>query len=294
MLMVAKVVPVVAQVLLPEEDRKLYVTGSINYTEEDFRWSIAGNLEGQNPDILSEIIWKDLRGPAMQIGVSWNAWNRLFVQARFSSAFIVSGTAADTDYQDDNRANPSFSADLKSNRGNTNENSAGLGYKIVSGGRYQLNAVVGYGLNRQSLLLSDTYDDIEADQRLQSTYRTRWEGPFINIASGFYITKIRISHRLSYHQVNYTSSADWNLVEQFQHPVSFRHTARGYGLNTKLELQYKVTSVFSAYLSGDYNYWATGSGIDRLYLVNGDTPVTRFNGAIRRGIGYGVGVALHL
>ncbi|MNT76170.1 hypothetical protein D3C72_2151420 [compost metagenome] len=79
------------------------------------------------------------------------------------------------------------------------------------------------------------------------------------------------------------ATADWNLIEQFNRPVSFRHIAKGYRFDQGLELFFSLNAYMSFGLSAMIFQSSTGTGIDELYLKDGTVLKTRFNGANRRG-----------
>ena len=41
------------------------------YRSENVRWSVAGNPQGQDPNIYSELIWQGLSGPLFAADLRW-------------------------------------------------------------------------------------------------------------------------------------------------------------------------------------------------------------------------------
>jgi hypothetical protein len=265
-----------------ESSKKLSVTGSFGYTSEDLDWSIAGNLSGQAPNVYSELIWKDLQGPDFQLNVEWNVWRKFFLETELYRFQIISGVASDTDYHFDNRINPSFQANLKSEEGKMQSISAGLGFRFLDSKKYVITSVVGYRNERQFLTLLDYNED--AVEKINSSYNTRWNGPFISLRPAVNLSKkLTLKALVTYHQLEYIATADWNLIEQFNRPVSFRHIAKGYRFDQGLELFFSLNAYMSFGLSAMIFQSSTGTGIDELYLKDGTVLKTRFNGANRRG-----------
>lgn len=273
------------------QDKPIQISVTANYNDEDFRWSIAGNMQGEKPNILSELIWKDIKGPGMQVGANWNIWKRILVQAYFSKTVIVAGSSTDTDYEKDNRTAPLVQIKAKSNKGYIDFAQLGLGYKLIDNKKFKANTYLGYGINRQLLFLLDADDDTEQpNHRLNSTYAASWTGFFIRMTPQISMSKkMTLKNRLTYNQVVYKGEANWNLIQDFKHPVSFKHIANGYGIDEQLELSLKVASMVSIKLSGNYYYWETGIGVDKLYLSNGNSVNTRFNRTVRNGVGFALG-----
>ena len=86
-----------------------------------------------------------------------------------------------------------------------------------------------------------------------------------------------------YHQVAYHATADWNLIPSFAHPVSYRHTADGYGVEADAGLRYIAGKRISLEARGGYFNWQTGTGIDQVYLTAGGSDQTQLNGVVREG-----------
>lgn len=270
------------------KSERLRILTSINYRQQDFKWSIAGNLEGKNPNIYSELTWKNLAGPRLDIDFKYKLLQKVYLRTAFSYSFIVSGSVTDTDYAEDNRTQTVFYADLQSDKGSSFAISPSLGYGFNVTGRIQISPFVGYGVRQQKFYLLDN-----ENEGLKSTYQSFWKGPFIFLDTDFQVSqKINIEGNIAYHQVNYLAKANWNMIEAFQHPVSFRHKAKGYGIETDMKLGMKVSRSIVVFLSGKFFKWSTGEGVDELYLASGKTALTKFNDATLKGFSAGSGVKL--
>lgn len=272
-----------AQEKIPfETDLKISATPF--YIQQRFSWSIAGNLQGQNPDIYSELIWKNVQRAGIMVDLDLNLKKRLVVKTEFLAALTVAGKATDTDYENDNRTNPVFHAHLNSNTGSMYSMSGMLGYKLLEIRSWSLIPYVGYGFQRELLNLS-------GEQGLASYYTPNWYGPRMAMEQWLSITKnAKLKIVLEYHQLKYAAKADWNLIEEFQHPVSFKHMAYGYRLETGVECNLPIHPALNFLLRGNYFYSSTGKGIDELYYRSGDVVKTRLNDVTLQGFRIGVGV----
>lgn len=256
-------------------ENKWLITISSGYQQQNFHWSIAGNSNGQNPNVYSELKWRHVSGPSANISVQWYAWKWLSVFADGCHTFILSGKVDDTDYQSDNRANPVYQGKFDSDKGYLASWSAGIGYSIIHSKIFHLTPYIGYGVNYQSLFL---VDHSGAFAKLNSNYSTNWQGPLLKM-----IATLRVSHTVAlaldliYHQVSYHAKADWNLITQFSHPVSYRQAADGYGINADARLVYSLGQYIMLSIGAGYTNWQTGTGTDRLYLASGQTNSTRLN-----------------
>lgn len=264
-------------------DSNLNISASPFYSHQRFSWSVAGNIQGQNPNIYSELIWKKVQRTGMLVDLNLNLKKRFFVQTEFCAGVTVAGKATDTDYQNDNRTNPVFHADLNSNEGSMYGASALLGYKIFETSTWSLIPYIGYGLQRELLYLS-------GDQGLNSAYSPQWYGPLLQVEQSISIKNGRLKIVCAYHQLKYSAKADWNLIEEFQHPVSFKHNAYGYRIETGAEFILPINASFNFLFKGTYFYSSTGNGIDELYYQSGDIVKTRLNDATLDGILAGLGI----
>lgn len=259
-------------------------------SSENFQWSIAGNSNGQNPNVLSEVIWTKLKGTGVGLDVDLNIWSHIFFKGSYHKAFIRSGTATDHDYAADDRTQPTYSAFLKSDEGHTFRYSAALAYGLRLHEMLTVMPYAGYAYNRQSLSLKN-FEEEKGDKKLNSRYQANWSGAVVGLdLEVARLQRVHLNAGLSYQQFHYTGLADWNLIDAFNHPLSFKHNAKGFESQVLLRLNFKINSMCTAYLRGEYRYAETGKGIDQLFLADGQERESRFNGAIRRVKGVGAGV----
>ena len=264
------------------------------YQQENFRWSIAGNANGTNPNIYSELIWKKLSGPLAGIEGEWNFWQAFSLRSAYSRLFIVSGKVTDMDYQGDNRTNRVYNGAFNSNKGNTSSWTTTLEYKMAINPSFSLVPGLGYTLHSQSLyLLSDAV--FAGGATLKSTYATTYKGATLGIRALIALTDPwSLEPSLFYDQVKFHGRADWNLIPTFQHPLSFEDAANGYNIEAGLKGAYAFNAQGSFFLSVSYLYGNTGNGTDKLYQTNGQIPTTQFNGAIRHFWGIHAGLKMNI
>jgi hypothetical protein len=130
---------------------------------------------------------------------------------------------------------------------------------------------------------------------LNSTYQAKWNGPYIKLKSSVkIIPSLKLAADVNYNQVNYGGKGDWNLIEDLQHPVSYRHSAKGYGVNAGAKLIYDITNHVAVNIGYTYFSWETGTGNDQLYLTSGQTDKTQLNGVFRKGFEVVGGMELSL
>lgn len=263
------------------------------YRSENIRWSIAGNLQGQDPNIYSELVWKQVNGLLCAADARWRAYRSLEVTAHFSMISISGGKVTDTDYRGDNRTEPSYSGYFDAGQGSLLSGDLQLGYRLALGKGITLIPALGYGADRQDLYLKPYEGNAPAG--LNSSYVALWKGFLGSITALFPLGgRWEVDPSFTYHQVTFDGTADWNLIDDFQHPVSFRDHANGFGLVPALEVLYRLRRHWSISLHGSYGWWHTGTGVDNLYLSSGQTSLTQYNGARRSGGEGGLGFRLGL
>jgi hypothetical protein len=251
--------------------KKLQLSVTSGYRLEDLRWSIAGNANGQNPNIFSELRWKTVGGPVTGIHLQYSFFDHWQLEGEYEHTFFLSGKVYDTDYGGNNRTNVLYAQQFQANKGGTDRWLAGLAYQLPVTNQLSIAPSAGYGLFHQALYLSGSPD-------LNSTYKTKWRGPYGQVVFSTGITKkLFMDAGLRYSQMRYRASANWNLIREFSHPESFRHTANGYGINIHSSILYRASGMHSIGIKGSYDRWQTGRGIDELYLANGRSEQTQLN-----------------
>ncbi|OQP53427.1 hypothetical protein A4H97_23560 [Niastella yeongjuensis] len=253
---------------LPE---KLQLSVTSGYSQENLSWSIAGNANGQNPNILSELGWKNVGGPISGMQLQYNFFNRWQLEGEYEHTFFLTGKVSDTDYGGNNRTNTTYAQQFNAGKGGADRWSAGLAYQLMVTNKLSIAPSAGYGLFHQALYLSGASD-------LNSTYKTKWRGLYAQVLCSTEITKqLFMDAGFRYSQVQYRASANWNLIREFSHPESFRHTANGYGINLHTTVLYHASAIHSIGIKGSYANWQTGRGVDELYLANGGSEQTQLN-----------------
>ncbi|MFC0518537.1 hypothetical protein ACFFGT_30260 [Mucilaginibacter angelicae] len=262
------------------------------YQRENFHWSIAGNSNGQNPNVFSELKWTKLGGQSIAASIQYTVYKRLSVYADYTRQFVTSGSVNDSDYSGDNRSGNTYNETFDAGKGRTQGWALGAGYQLVKNNWLSLTPYAGYSDSRQYLYL---YDSDNRFPGLNSSYQIQWKGAFIKaIASLKLIENLMFSTNITYNQVSYNAQGNWNLISTFQHPVSYRHHANGYGLNMNGALVYAITNHIGIQAGAGYLHWQTGNGTDELYLKGGEVDKTQMNGAFRDGFRVFAGIALNL
>lgn len=237
-------------------------------------WNISGNLAGENPNVLSELEWKNLLG--INFTVNFETWYKNFgVSINYSNAKYFKGDAIDTDYTEDDRMGVNFFSKLDAKDSEANQLELKVNYKLLKKESFVLMLGIGYALLNQNFKLKD-------NSSLNSSYQPKWQGLLLNTKAEFELNKINIYPYVSYFQLDYTAKANWNLIADFKQPVSFEHFANGFGLKTGVLLEWQLLKKLYLQLNYFYQYSSTGKGFEKLYLIDDSVKTTRINDVTRR------------
>ncbi|NML40104.1 omptin family outer membrane protease [Chitinophaga sp. G-6-1-13] len=259
-----------------QSGKKLKYSMQLGYHQEDFRWSIAGNTEGTNPNVYSELIWKNMSAPTFSAEIEWNPISRIVVLSDLHISQIITGKVSDKDYLGDNRTHNSYSRMFEANKGNIQAYDLMIGYRLLSSDHFMLTAALGYSIQAQRLWM------LKESENLHSTYITNWHGFNFRLATYLPVNKtLGISNRATAEMFRFNARANWNLVDNFQHPLSFEDVANGFGIKEDFRLELQLNSAINLNMGGVYYHACAGKGTDKLFLSNGTVATTQFNGAVR-------------
>ncbi|MBI3773643.1 MAG: TonB-dependent receptor [Gammaproteobacteria bacterium] len=260
------------------------ITADAGYRVDNLDWNIAGDVNGANPNVLSELKWGSL--DTAQVRLGFNAeLGRAQLRTRGGYSKVQDGNNQDSDYSLDNR-NGEF---LRSNNqadGSMIDGSVAVGYRLdlTHDGPLHMHIMplAGYAVNQQKLKMVDGVQTIPATGSfagLDSSYDADWRGPWVGFSWWETDDSRDFTVRLDveYHQADYTAEANWNLRADLAHPRSFSHWADGHGMVLSLNSSYGLTERLALTFGLDYQSWSTRPGLDRVFRANGSTEDTRLN-----------------
>lgn len=269
---------------------RISIESGISYRWDSLDWNI-GSLNG-SPNILSELIWKDLE--IWQIDVQVRAFLCSHIYTRFQADYgwIVKGTNHDFDFLGNDRTQLFSHSISQSNRGCVYDFSGAIGYPLTWSNRHLgLVPLIGYSGHSQHLAMTDgemvfnllAPNEAGSIPHLDSTYRTRWYGPWLGIDAVFCPNcPFCLFATYEYHWVYYRAKAHWNLRPDM--PDGFRHNANGYGHVLRVGARYDINPQWFASCFAHYQIWHTRLGTDVTNLIaeNGNyfelyQPLNRVN-----------------
>jgi len=267
---------------------------STGYRVDDLDWNIAGDINGNNPNILSELEWEGLESFQLKIA-NKTVFNQLFLlSGSLAYGWIFDGENQDSDYLGDNRTFEFSRSNNNSDDGNMLDASFGLGWQLTFGrSDFIMAPVIGYSYHEQNLTMTDGYQtlstppitpDLGPFSGLDSTYETEWKGPFIGLDFTFrtdekskITPEIETFISIEYHWADYYAEADWNLRTSFAHPKSFEHEADGHGIVFSAVIKFLLDYHWALNINLDYQNWSADPGADRTFFTNGTIAETQLN-----------------
>lgn len=268
------------------------------YRVDKLNWTIAADRSGgATPNILSELAWDHLSIAQVAAGLKSTRPDGLELRASLDYGWIVNGRNRDSDFAGNNRTDEWSRSENDTDGDGVLDVSAAvgqrLGYAPGEAGTY-LTPLIGYSHHRQNLRLTNGNQTVSRPELappdvtpppvgpfpgLNSTYRTRWTGPWIG--AEFFIGlggATQAFVRVEQHWAHYYAEANWNLRAAFAHPKSFEQIADGTGRVLAVGLSSKaVVRDWTTRVTFHHQKWATDPGIDRVFFSDGTIAATRLN-----------------
>jgi hypothetical protein len=281
---------------------------SAGYRTDKMNWNIAGNRQGTNPDIRSELTWSDLRIYQLKLANRTVIKDRVYLRGHLSVGTVTSGDNRDSDYAGDNRTQE-FSRSLNGVDGNNVwDASVGVGTRFsFLNSTLVVCPMIGYAVSEQDLNIVDGYQAFTAPPAatvigpiagLDSRYETRWKGPWFGVdllfsspCSNGPFKSVGVIFTGEYHWVNYDADANWNLREDFDHPVSFSHVADGSGLVAGATILFETQNHWGFNVGMNMQEMTTDAGHDRIFFADGTTADTQLNRVRWRSLTFEAGVS---
>jgi hypothetical protein len=268
---------------------------SAGYRTDKLNWSIAGNLQGSNPNVRSELSWTNLSIYQLKLA-NRTVIGGVYVRGYLDYGMVVSGRNQDSDYNGDNRT-LEFSRSVNGTDGNyVWDGSVGVGPRFsFLDDNVVVCPMLGYAISEQDLNIVDGYQAFSAPPLttpvgpiagLDSLFQARWMGPWLGVdlfisspTPHTAFSKIGVLVTGEYHWVDYDADANWNLRSDYAHPVSFTQEADGSGYMAGVTFLFEIKNRWGFHAGMNIIDMTTEAGLDRTYYANGTTNDTRLNEA---------------
>lgn len=249
--------------------------------ENNLSWSIAGDLQGKNPDVLSELTWRDVKMSGLRIELAQEFSEKVYLQSKVVCGLLFDGINQDSDYSGNGRTQE-FSRSLNQiGMDYAMNGSMAVGVQILGNHMFELSSLGGYGAWIQRMRMINGEQLIPTTGTfvgLDSNYQMSWAGPWFGVKGVIIINPVfRVEGDYAYYLVNYDGVGNWNLRNDLMHPVSFVHHASGVGNSISFEVKYQMTRTWAIFLGGELSDWWMSPGYDQIFFKNGTSEITRLN-----------------
>jgi len=279
----------------------------VGYRQDQLQWSLARNLAGTDPNILSELKWD-----VESFVVSPDLWliignsnvsgtNKLAKSPRFflhlqgDYGWIYNGENRDSDFSGDNRTGEYSRTENAADDGTVYDLIGVIGgewiHIIHDQKTLTLTPTIGYSYNVQKLSITDGVQTLTSPGSpplgpivgLDSHYDTEWYGPLAGIALRYTRfdaqgPSFNIWLEGQYHWVEYRAEGIWNLRTDLAQSPSFKDRAKGSGWDISWGWKYHFSAHSSLTAELEYSRWqADRNGIATIYSSDGTTVASRFN-----------------
>ncbi|MES2663919.1 MAG: hypothetical protein V4629_11530 [Pseudomonadota bacterium] len=271
--------------------------------EGDFKWSIGNDAAG--PNVLSELTYDNLDITLQGIEIGFQPKNAFGKSSRWSGEVTIlkgvinDGLAQDSDYDGDNKTGE-FSRSISSiEDSDLNVNHFTIGWVARRSKNYEAKFIAGYGNLSQTLRKTDSIQVLSIDDRsptegpisgLDSLYETDWKGPSLGLSQSLIKNNHRFQLNVEIQSVTYEATADWNLRQDFAHPVSFTHDAEGVGTTLSFNYQWTFYQGWNFLAQLDKQKLRATNGLSTFYFADGTTGFSGFNEAELNTSGISLGV----
>lgn len=267
------------------------------YRQDQLIWELGAGKNAKNePRVVSRLSWKDIRIFDVAGCFKKITCNNIYFRVSGDYGRIFHGKNRDSDY----RINPLGEVeectrfDNNGGEGDVWDASGGIGYFLrTEFPPLRIVPLVGYSGHAQNLKMYDGYQSIWLDipnypghhlNKLHSSYKTIWQGPWIGLDIYYHCNnRITITSMLEYHWLHYHAKGHWNLRPDFAGP--FHHNGFGHGFLGTIGIDYNF--LCGLYMGGylSFNYFHVSHGRDRtpvyVHLNENERSVVICEGGLR-------------
>jgi hypothetical protein len=256
------------------QEKEITVSAGVSTNISDLKWSIAGNMQGQSPNILSELKFNSITSVGYYIEASYKPLEGIKLFAHYQNSETINGHGTDIDYQNDDRQIPTYNLSFASGSGKLNIFRTGINTPLIRREKIDFSTGLNYQYNSQIFYI--LRDD---NAELESTYKAKTEGVELYIETSLSITRhLTSSLYMNGGYVKYIAIANWNLQNVFMHPLSFMQISKGMTTGGGIDIGLKISPIFNLFLDTGYDRTAVFKGVDTSYLSTGIQMSTQLNG----------------
>ncbi|MBL4901012.1 MAG: hypothetical protein JKX76_15500 [Colwellia sp.] len=289
-----------------------FISPSVSVSTTDFVWSKgSGPTENYSPNVLSELEYSDLKaqGYGLDIGYMYRIKTGLYLYSEISRSDldIKGGEVRDSDWAGNNKTDE-FSrstSKVKDEGISSMTYELGIQTRIFGSPDHYITFLIGEDSTDINLVMTDGVQDIwnpeliglepsefgpgDAIVGLNSTYDAEFSSNFFGLKTEHVFSWGTISLTAKKYDIKYEAKANWNLREEFAHPVSFRHESDGNGMDIEVGYSYLLSDNWDLFIEFSHRKWDIDSGYDQIFFGDGQSVMLRFNGAELNSESYTIG-----
>lgn len=262
----------------------LVISPQFGCSFNNISYSIAGNEQGESPNILSELIWSNLYTIDYGVEAKGKIIRKIPFEMRYIRSTAFRGNVSDIDYAEDNRKAIFSEQYLSSHDGFGTHINGLIGYNVFDRHSFSLSCLIGFDfLHQRAYLLNrrgvnDKNNSSDYVEGLRSYYSKKWKSFGINIWADCLITgPLSIHMEFGTYKSSYNAYGNWNLIPGFAHPKSYTHKGNGVRINYQFKLCYELNQRFRFNVSYDYKFGLLNDGKDLLFLKSEGIQKTKLN-----------------
>lgn len=260
-----------------------------------FRWNIAGTIFGTQPNILSELTWRDATMGNIHLSLD-NNFNNIHLRMESYFGSLLRGKVQDSDYDGDDRTGE-FSRSVNDSDGSS------MGIKLSARRHFRWSSTglivkpaLFYSFEQQTRNMKNGLQVISDNQGspvygvvpepgpfpgLDSSYRSSWHsfGPGLEIARRGDTVDLALGVDY-YWYMSYYAVANWNLRDSFEHPRSFEHLGSREGsgnFDYYFKLDYRLDWGSELFFQYRYRHWQIKDLLNKTYFSDGEVKETQVN-----------------
>ena len=261
----------------------LTIQPKIGYSFSKSSFNIAGNERGENPNVLSELIWDPTN--AIEYGADFTLKNKSFVlKADVLLNKTVAGNVSDIDYDGDNRTLPYSTLYLSNHKGSGYSLKLQPGYDWSTQKQVSFITYLSLDYSSRNLYILNDKDWRTNNSNYISGLNSYYKYKFPNYGAGAQVT-FKFNSKWSGqaaaegHFSKYYAYGHWNLIDDFEKPISYEHKGNGKKINTSLGLSYALNPQTNIGVNYHLNHFGVSNGKDYLYTKSEGLMKSRLNDA---------------
>lgn len=272
-----------AQFSTPIKSSSITIEPKIGYSISNTSFNIAGNGLGKDPNVLSELIWNPTNALEYGLDITLNH-NKFVISADIMLNTTLFGNVSDIDYDGDNRTQPYSKLYLSNHKGSGYALKLQPGYDWSYNERLSFVTFLSLDYSGRKLYLLNDKDWRTNDQNYISGLNSYYKYKFPSYGAGANLdyqlnNKWNTHIGAEAHFSKYYAYGNWNLIEDFEKPISYEHRGNGKKIAADVGLSYDIDENISLGLKYNLNHFGVHNGKDYLYSKQDGLLRTRLNDA---------------